>query len=56
VIDAGFKKDGKHVQGDVGTNDLSSKAELLSPVPNGVGPMGVACLINNTITAALAQR
>lgn len=56
VIDAGFHKVGDHILGDVGTNDLSSKVELLSPVPNGVGPLGVACLLSNTVAAAYAQK
>jgi methylenetetrahydrofolate dehydrogenase (NADP+)/methenyltetrahydrofolate cyclohydrolase len=56
VIDAGFKKDGKFVYGDVGKNDLSEKAAFLSPVPNGIGPVGVACLLENTVRAALEQK
>lgn len=55
VIDAGFTiRDGRSM-GDVGTNDISAQAAWLSPVPNGIGPLGVACLIANTVTAALNQ-
>lgn len=54
VIDAGFVKVDGHVMGDVGKNDLSNVASWISPVPNGIGPMGVACLIENTALAAAA--
>ncbi len=52
IIDASFVKTDQGVTGDVGGNDLSAIAGWLSPVPNGIGPLGVACLIANTVKAA----
>ncbi len=51
-IDAGFIKFENKIQGDLGDSDISSIASWLSPVPNGIGPLGVACLIENTVLAA----
>ena len=56
VIDASFIKTEKGVCGDVGENDLSNVAAWVSPVPNGIGPLGVACLIANTVKAAEAAQ
>ncbi len=52
VIDAGISvKDGK-VVGDVDFKSVSKKATALTPVPGGVGPMTVACLLENVIARA----
>lgn len=51
-IDAGFVKVENKIKGDLGDNDISQVASWLSPVPNGIGPLGVACLIENTVIAA----
>jgi methylenetetrahydrofolate dehydrogenase (NADP+)/methenyltetrahydrofolate cyclohydrolase len=53
VIDVGInrREDGSLV-GDVEFEIASSRAGLITPVPGGVGPMTVACLIANTLTAA----
>ncbi len=53
VIDVGIhrKEDGK-LCGDVEFESASQKAKAISPVPGGVGPMTVFCLIENTIEAA----
>jgi methylenetetrahydrofolate dehydrogenase (NADP+)/methenyltetrahydrofolate cyclohydrolase len=49
VIDAGTSiKKGKLV-GDVDFKSVSKKASFLTPVPGGVGPMTVACLLNNLV-------
>lgn len=49
VIDAGCSlKEGKLV-GDVDFQTVSKKAKYLTPVPGGVGPMTVACLIDNLV-------
>lgn len=49
IIDAGTSmKNGKLV-GDVDFNNVSRKASYITPVPGGVGPMTVACLIENLI-------
>ena len=50
VIDVGISKiDGKIV-GDVNFDKLKDKASFITPVPGGVGPMTVACLMYNTFT------
>jgi methylenetetrahydrofolate dehydrogenase (NADP+)/methenyltetrahydrofolate cyclohydrolase len=53
VIDVGInrREDGSLV-GDVEFDVASSRASLITPVPGGVGPMTVACLIANTLKAA----
>ena len=53
VIDVGINRraDGKLV-GDVDFESVKSRASYLTPVPGGVGPMTVAMLIVNTVTAA----
>jgi methylenetetrahydrofolate dehydrogenase (NADP+) / methenyltetrahydrofolate cyclohydrolase len=51
VIDIGCTKvDGK-LYGDVDFDGVFKKTSFISPVPGGAGPMTVACLIENTITA-----
>jgi len=47
VIDAGTSVEGAVTVGDVETESVSKKASFLSPVPGGVGPLTVACLLNN---------
>lgn len=53
VVDVGMHRndDGK-LTGDVDAATVSGKASWLSPVPGGVGPMTVACLLVNTVRAA----
>lgn len=52
VIDVAItKKDGKLV-GDMDYQDIIEKASYATPVPGGVGPMTVAMLLKNTVTAA----
>ena len=43
------------VVGDVAFNEAIEVAGWITPVPNGVGPMTVACLLRNTLTAARRQ-
>ena len=40
------------VVGDVASKEAKGVAGWLTPVPGGVGPMTVACLLQNTLTAA----
>jgi leucine dehydrogenase len=40
------------VVGDVKTKEAAKRAAFITPVPNGVGPMTIACLLQNTVTAA----
>ncbi len=53
VLDVGIHRrdDGKLV-GDVHFESVAPKASMISPVPGGVGPLTVACLLANTVTAA----
>ncbi len=45
------KKRGYRLVGDVKFEDVASKASLLTPVPGGIGPLTVAMLLQNTVTA-----
>lgn len=57
VIDVGVNRlsDGRLV-GDVAYDACAAIAGAITPVPGGVGPMTVACLLENTLTAALRRR
>ena len=57
VIDVGINRgaDGKLV-GDVAFGEVVGHAGAVTPVPGGVGPMTIACLLENTLEAALARR
>ncbi|WOH39571.1 bifunctional methylenetetrahydrofolate dehydrogenase/methenyltetrahydrofolate cyclohydrolase FolD [Thalassotalea fonticola] len=56
VIDVGInriERDGKNkLVGDVDFNEVSAVAGGITPVPGGVGPMTIACLLKNTVEAA----
>jgi len=56
VIDVGINRDehGKLV-GDVDFDHVRSKVRAITPVPGGVGPMTIAMLLANTLTAAGRQ-
>ena len=56
VIDVGMNRDenGK-LCGDVDDAEVSQVAGALTPVPGGVGPMTIACLLKNTVTAFKQQ-
>ncbi len=55
VIDVGINRvDGKLV-GDVDFNSVKDKCSAITPVPGGVGPMTIAMLMQNTLTAAKKQ-
>ena len=56
VIDIGMDRDenGK-LCGDVDFDSVSQKAGAITPVPGGVGPMTIAMLMKNTLTAAKKQ-
>ncbi len=57
VIDVGINRlpDGRLV-GDVAFDEVVQYASAITPVPGGVGPMTIACLLENTLTAALRRR
>lgn len=56
VIDVGMNRDsdGK-LCGDVDTTNAAQHASFITPVPGGVGPMTIACLLQNTVRAARAR-
>ncbi len=61
VIDVGINRkpadDGKtRLIGDVAFNEAAAVAGALTPVPGGVGPMTIACLLQNTLMAAERTR
>ena len=61
VIDVGINRvageGGKSkIVGDVAYDDAAKVAGAITPVPGGVGPMTIACLILNTLKAACAQK
>ena len=49
VIDVGINKTDKGIVGDVAFDEVSKNAKAITPVPGGVGPMTIACLLKNTI-------
>jgi len=49
VIDVGINKTDKGIVGDVAFDEVSKVAKAITPVPGGVGPMTIACLLKNTI-------
>ena len=60
VIDVGINRveleDGKtKLVGDIDFDAVKDKAHAITPVPGGVGPMTIACLLRNTLQAACAQ-
>ena len=61
VIDVGINRipsaDGKgKLVGDVDFAEAPKVAGAITPVPGGVGPMTIACLLQNTVEAAMMQR
>ena len=57
VIDVGINRrpDGKLV-GDVAFAEAVGHAGAITPVPGGVGPMTIACLLRNTLEGACRRR
>jgi len=57
VLDVGINRtpDGKLV-GDVEFTKAAQRAKAITPVPGGVGPMTIACLLENTVEAAQRRR
>ncbi len=49
VIDVGINKTESGIVGDVDFDEVSKIARAITPVPGGVGPMTIACLLNNTV-------
>ena len=57
IIDVGINRlpDGRLV-GDVAFEEAKHQAAAITPVPGGVGPMTIACLLENTLIAGLGRR
>ena len=55
VIDVGMNRSEGKLCGDVDFDAVSQKASYITPVPGGVGPMTIATLMQNTLTAAKRQ-
>ena len=49
VIDVGINKTDSGLVGDVDFEEVSKVAKAITPVPGGVGPMTIACLLSNTV-------
>ena len=49
VIDVGINKTDTGLVGDVDFDEVSKVAKVVTPVPGGVGPMTIACLLSNTV-------
>lgn len=56
VIDVGINRTDAGLVGDVDFASVAERAGLITPVPGGVGPMTIAMLLRNTLTAARMQR
>jgi methylenetetrahydrofolate dehydrogenase (NADP+)/methenyltetrahydrofolate cyclohydrolase len=61
VIDVGINRvagaDGKsRLVGDVAYDECAKVAGAITPVPGGVGPMTIACLLKNTVEAAMMSK
>jgi methylenetetrahydrofolate dehydrogenase (NADP+)/methenyltetrahydrofolate cyclohydrolase len=55
VIDIGITKIDKKVWGDVKMGDTKKLSGYITPVPGGIGPMTVACLLKNVLQAYLLK-
>ena len=49
IIDVGINKVGEKIVGDVDYYEVKDKVKAITPVPGGVGPMTIACLLKNTL-------
>jgi methylenetetrahydrofolate dehydrogenase (NADP+)/methenyltetrahydrofolate cyclohydrolase len=55
VIDVGMNRTDEGLKGDVAFDEVAEVAGAITPVPGGVGPMTIAMLMANTLTAAKAR-
>lgn len=56
LIDVGINKVNGQTIGDIDFNSAKSKASFITPVPGGVGPITVACLLENTLKLFKLQK
>ncbi len=55
VIDVGVSRTESGIAGDVDFGPVAEVAGFITPMPGGTGPMTIACLLENTLTAAQLQ-
>ena len=55
IIDVGINKVGDKIVGDVSFDEVKDKVKAITPVPGGVGPMTIACLLKNTLECFKAR-
>lgn len=55
VIDVGISRTDEGIVGDVDFESVRSVASAITPMPGGTGPMTIACLLENTLSAARLQ-
>jgi methylenetetrahydrofolate dehydrogenase (NADP+) / methenyltetrahydrofolate cyclohydrolase len=55
VIDVGVSRTESGIVGDVDFGPVAEVAGFITPMPGGTGPMTIACLLENTLTAAQLQ-
>ena len=55
IIDVGINKVGDKIVGDVSFDEVKNKVKAITPVPGGVGPMTIACLLKNTLECFKAR-
>ena len=55
VIDVGINREGNTLIGDVDYEAVAQVAAAITPVPGGIGPLTIAMLLRNTLTAAKLQ-
>ena len=55
VIDVGINKVDSKIVGDVQFEEIKDKVRAITPVPGGVGPMTIACLLSNTLECFKAR-
>jgi methylenetetrahydrofolate dehydrogenase (NADP+)/methenyltetrahydrofolate cyclohydrolase len=55
VIDVGISRTDEGIVGDVDFESVQAIASAITPMPGGTGPMTIACLLENTLSAARLQ-
>ena len=55
IIDVGINKVADKIVGDVDFEQVKDKVKAITPVPGGVGPMTIACLLKNTLECFKAR-
>ena len=55
IIDVGINKVEDKIVGDVDFDQVKDKVKAITPVPGGVGPMTIACLLKNTLECFKAR-